>query len=192
MTVSSACPIWVYYDDTRPSLLIASPLCTRHFGGCVFRPKLRIEIEDVSWCDLKREMEIEKVINNGGENKELTVDKSTVAWEMVPLPHNDSAVSEEKVYLNDIQSEKPSTEAWTTQPKEEEFHVPLTANETESQEIVVGATTGKNVIVWAENPDQMEKILKEYMQNTSSKFTSWKTTKGFMKKSEYGLSRWFG
>ena len=159
----------------------------RHVDGCVFRPSLLIEIKDVSWFDLKREMESGKVFDNGGQNQVLTGEKSTVSWQVNPLTDAEPTVGNVKEYLDQVENGKQSTADWNTQEKEPECEEPTIAASTiqyNAEEL-----SGKPSLVWAEDVHQMERILKDYMQNTKSKFTSWKTTKGFLKESKYTRSK---
>lgn len=153
-------------------------------GGCVFRPTLKIEIEDVSWLDLKREMEIEKVIDNGGHNNHLAAEKSNVSWQIETLPETTAAPTHEGGFLQDVQTEGETIEDWAAHERTFKDEKPSTAHTTDLGVENADESSGKTLIVWAETADQMEKTLKDYMQSTNSKFTSWKTTKGFLKESK--------
>ncbi|XP_065058969.1 uncharacterized protein LOC135686629 [Rhopilema esculentum] len=43
------------------------------------------------------------------------------------------------------------------------------------------SSAGKVTIVWADDAAEIDRIVKEYMEKTNSRFTSWKTTKGFLR-----------
>ena len=82
-----------------------------------------------------------------------------------------------------VQDSKQSTADWSTEVKVSECQetttlLPVTEHNVEE-------LPGKTSLVWAEDVHHMERILKDYMKNTNSKFTSWKTTKGFLKESKY-------
>ena len=146
---------------------------------------MRIEIEDVSWFDLKREMEIEKPDGNGGHNEGLAAEKTTDSWQAIPLTGTAAVADNVKEYLSHVEEEKPSTAAWNKQENDSDSRQQATTiAKTEVQE-QFGESPGKVTIMWAENVAEMEKILKDYMQSTNNRFTSWKTTKGFLKKSKY-------
>ena len=128
-------------------------------------------------------MESGKVFDNGGQNQVLTEEKSTISWQVGPLTDTEPTVGNVKEYLDQVENGKQSAADWNTQeevPECKEHTTVASATQYSVEEL-----SGRPSLVWAEDVHQMERILKDYMQSTKSKFTSWKTTKGFLKESKY-------
>jgi len=124
-------------------------------------------------------MESGKIIDNGGQSESSTVDKSPVSWQVDSLTTTEPIVDDVKGYLDQVQNGKQSPTNWTNETEETECTEPTTVDS--GVQPSVEEWTGKTSLVWADSARNMEEILKAYMQNTNSRFTSWKTTKGFLK-----------
>ena len=123
------------------------------------------------------------MIDNGGQSESSTVDKSPVSWQVDSLTTTEPIVDDVKGYLDQVQNGKQSPTNWNTETEETECTEPTTVDS--GVQPSVEEWTGKTSLVWADSARNMEEILKAYMQNTNSRFTSWKTTKGFLKESNY-------
>ena len=128
-------------------------------------------------------MESAKILDNGGQSEASTIDKSTVSWQVDSLTATEPIVDDVKEYLDQVPNGKQSPTNWNTQTEETECTEPTTVDS--GAQLSVEEWTGKTSLVWANSARNMEEILKAYMQNTNSRFTSWKTTKGFLKESKY-------
>ena len=128
---------------------------------------------------------MENVFSNGGQQTTLSTSlqgkEQPLSWPIDQLNTEDVPSTEAGgSHQEGLSQTVKSTVAWdetltSTDPTTNASNTDLEQLETEN------TPTGKTTIEWAENAEEMEKVLKSYMQRTSSRFTSWKTTKGFLR-----------
>lgn len=125
---------------------------------------------------------MENVFSNGGQQTTLSTSlqgkEQPLSWPIAQLNTEDVPSTEAGGSQQEGLSEtEKTTVAWDETLTATDQPTNTNLEQLEAEITAVAKTT----IEWAENAEEMEKALKSYMQRTNSRFTSWKTTKGFLR-----------